>query len=86
MDNVIINFNNSSDLKTEIDALIQNLKKQRDDIVPTHCSICNLSFVDDDICRINLKCNHIFHQECIDVWYCNNYNCPICNQLIDINL
>ena len=47
------------------------------------CSICNDSFKEDDICRINNKCNHYYHQTCIDKWYISNTKCPICNQTID---
>ena len=47
------------------------------------CSICNEDFKDDDICRINIKCNHYYHQLCIDQWYLNNDKCPICNQYLD---
>ena len=45
----------------------------------TKCSICNENFKDDDICRINNRCNHHYHQVCIDQWYLDNDKCPICN-------
>ena len=28
-----------------------------------------------------IKCNHIFHPECIDKWLCeHSYKCPICRE------
>ena len=43
------------------------------------CTICLISlenYVDVPISK--LKCNHIFHNYCIEEWCKNNQNCPIC--------
>ena len=49
------------------------------------CPICNEKYLNLDICRLNKKCKHFFHSHCIDKWYINNTNCPICNVNIEIN-
>ena len=42
------------------------------------CSICMTKFADDDDISI-LKCNHIFHEDCIKEWLKEyNYRCPVC--------
>lgn len=43
------------------------------------CSICFDKFLDEDICR-ELKCNHIFHQKCIDPWLSEHTSCPVCRE------
>ncbi|CAL1295024.1 unnamed protein product [Larinioides sclopetarius] len=41
------------------------------------CSLCaNTIFREGQIKR--LRCNHAFHQSCIDMWLNGNRNCPIC--------
>ncbi|GBM47725.1 hypothetical protein AVEN_59570-1 [Araneus ventricosus] len=41
------------------------------------CPICLCaSFRQDQIKR--LRCSHVFHQSCIDIWLRNNRNCPLC--------
>lgn len=44
------------------------------------CHICNELFTENCIFRKNIKCEHYFHQGCIDTWYAENHKCPICNQ------
>jgi len=46
------------------------------------CHICNELFTKNCILRRNIKCEHYFHQGCIDTWYAENHKCPICNQNI----
>lgn len=42
------------------------------------CSICMTNFDDDEIISI-IKCNHIFHEECIKEWLKEySYKCPVC--------
>ena len=44
------------------------------------CTICLCEFEENDNLRI-IKCNHAFHQECIDKWLLeNSYKCPICRK------
>ena len=42
------------------------------------CAICLEEYNDEDKVRI-LKCDHGYHQDCIDKWLTNcNYKCPVC--------
>ena len=44
------------------------------------CHICNEEYTMYDICRKIENCGHYYHSDCIDNWFINNKNCPICNQ------
>lgn len=44
------------------------------------CPIC-LDKYNNDI--INLKCNHIFHENCIKKWYEKSLLCPVCREDTD---
>lgn len=41
------------------------------------CSICLETFKKGDKISIT-KCNHIFHKNCINVWFINKKICPLC--------
>jgi hypothetical protein len=43
------------------------------------CSICFEQFNDDEECR-ELKCNHMFHQKCVDTWLAEHVTCPVCRE------
>jgi hypothetical protein len=43
------------------------------------CGIC-LDYMDDKITI--LKCNHIFHESCINEWLSSNDTCPYCRTVI----
>ena len=45
------------------------------------CVICQEKPDFGDILRL-LECNHTFHIECIDTWFCDNKTCPVCKQEI----
>lgn len=42
-----------------------------------NCSICLEEYKKNDNVNI-LKCNHIFHIHCLNLWLCNNSTCPLC--------
>ena len=45
------------------------------------CTICLEEFnFDEEL--IKLKCNHIFHKECLKPWLDNKKKCPICRENI----
>ena len=48
---------------------------------PDVCSICyeEITHRTSDL----LECNHLFHKECIDKWFENNYTCPICRYEVE---
>jgi hypothetical protein len=44
------------------------------------CTICIEPYEESEKIR-TLKCSHIFHKECIDLWkYNGNKRCPLCNE------
>lgn len=47
-----------------------------------NCSICLLELCEDFITVT--KCNHIFHNKCLDKWIENKNECPLCRGPIDI--
>ncbi|KAG0494656.1 hypothetical protein HPP92_005650 [Vanilla planifolia] len=42
------------------------------------CAICLNEFEDDETIRLLPKCDHVFHQECIDAWLATHVTCPVC--------
>jgi hypothetical protein len=48
--------------------------------VNNKCTVCQACFEGEDDTRI-LKCNHVYHTDCIDNWLTNyNYLCPCCRE------
>ena len=42
------------------------------------CTICMMKFEEEDMVS-KLKCNHIFHEDCIKEWLKEySYKCPVC--------
>jgi len=46
------------------------------------CAVCLSEFEADDSLRLLPKCKHIFHLECIDVWFQSHSTCPLCRAAI----
>ena len=68
-------FNDNNIQQNPIDNL-QSLiitNEQPDDI----CTICLEEFKFNEELK-KLKCNHIFHKECLEPWLNNKRKCPIC--------
>ncbi|KAG0327167.1 hypothetical protein BGZ99_008257 [Dissophora globulifera] len=63
-DNVIDNIPHHTLTNEELDA-------------KTECSVCKDEFVQEDIC-LQLKCRHIFHEDCIKPWLKTSGTCPTC--------
>ncbi|KAL8232487.1 hypothetical protein R6Q57_002265 [Mikania cordata] len=42
------------------------------------CSVCLSELEQGEKARILPKCNHVFHAECIDMWFHSHSTCPIC--------
>ena len=64
--------------KDDLEALRVNLHKnfETKDKCDT-CAICIDKFKEEDVCR-ELKCQHLFHKDCIDHWLDTNIKCPVC--------
>ena len=46
------------------------------------CSICQEILTPHSIVRQINRCNHFFHQACIEQWLCEHSSCPLCMQSI----
>ncbi len=45
------------------------------------CLVCLCDFEIKDVARKLVKCNHLFHKECIDQWLTTGRNsCPLCRE------
>ena len=62
---------------------LQNLMKDSELLVCSKSTICvvcqDYTTCKKDVVR-KLNCNHIFHANCIDKWFCENIKCPLCNK------
>ncbi len=60
---------------------ISELKSlDKNDNCNSNCSICMDSYKEKDNI-VMLKCNHYYHEECIENWLCNQkVTCPICRK------
>ena len=49
------------------------------------CSICLDNLYDEEECKeiIKIKCNHMFHKECLEPWLIKQRNCPLCKTKIN---
>jgi hypothetical protein len=66
---------NSVSLTDTFSNLDDEIKKKFDT-----CPICFDDFKSENVVR-KIKCNHIFHQSCIDPWLLNeSYKCPVCRE------
>lgn len=50
------------------------------------CAICLLEFEDDHVIRLVNKCCHVFHQDCIDLWFEMHKTCPVCRRNLELLL
>ncbi len=46
--------------------------------VHRECAVCLSEFELEDSLRLLPKCKHVFHLECIDVWFQSHSTCPLC--------
>lgn len=42
------------------------------------CAICRNTYVETDIIRKLNSCEHFFHARCVEEWFRNHSNCPVC--------
>ncbi|KAK9056529.1 hypothetical protein SSX86_023891 [Deinandra increscens subsp. villosa] len=50
--------------------------------VEVECSVCLCELEQGDKTRVLPKCNHVFHAECIDMWFHSHSTCPVCRNLV----
>ena len=67
-----------SDLRNSDEENIES--KENDEDTPETCSICQESLTPHSIIRQIDRCNHLFHQECIEKWLSEHAICPLCMQ------
>tara|TARA_B110001454_G_C12549691_1_gene363032 strand:+ start:9 stop:758 length:750 start_codon:yes stop_codon:yes gene_type:complete len=48
--------------------------------VDEKCSIC-LEIFRDSMVLAKIRCNHLFHLDCINKWFDVNFTCPLCKQI-----
>ncbi|XP_021768548.1 RING-H2 finger protein ATL29-like [Chenopodium quinoa] len=60
-----------------------SVKDYRRDKYGLECAICLCEFDDDDVLRLLTTCCHVFHQECIDLWFESHKSCPVCRRNLD---
>ncbi|XP_043717623.1 RING-H2 finger protein ATL29-like [Telopea speciosissima] len=56
------------------------VKDLRQDKCGLECAVCLAEFEDDDELRLLTVCNHVFHPDCIDLWFGNHNTCPLCRR------
>ncbi len=42
------------------------------------CAVCLSDFEEEDDLRLLPGCKHVFHKDCIDVWFQSHSTCPLC--------
>ncbi|KAL2653677.1 hypothetical protein R1flu_021805 [Riccia fluitans] len=56
-------------------SLVKGLKGGKD---LSECAVCLSEFEEDEVLRLLPKCGHLFHPECIDMWFFSHSTCPLC--------
>ncbi|KAF8379063.1 hypothetical protein HHK36_028490 [Tetracentron sinense] len=59
------------------------VKDLRQDTCGLECAVCLTEFEDEDVLRLLTVCNHVFHPECIDLWFGSHKTCPVCRKNLD---
>jgi hypothetical protein len=52
-----------------------------EEVNETGCSICGMEDLKIEDLKV-LKCNHVWHRDCINRWFNKNYSCPLCRNTI----
>jgi E3 ubiquitin-protein ligase ATL6/9/15/31/42/55 len=55
--------------------VVKSLKGGKEDL---KCSVCLEKFAEDESLHLLPKCSHVFHSECIDVWFLSHSTCLLC--------
>lgn len=68
--------------------VISDLKYQKETHVKeigTECPVCLSVFADGEEVRQLCVCKHSFHSSCINMWFKDHSNCPICRANITVD-
>lgn len=81
-DSLKFNIHNNNNNDLYINYNIKKTKhykkiKNNDPIIGDICNICHNEFQSGQF-KKHLKCNHVFHNKCIDEWLKIKPNCPNC--------
>ena len=57
--------------------------KNEDDNLNDSCCICLEKFKENEQLK-KLKCNHVFHKNCMINWFIEKMECPICRNNISV--
>jgi hypothetical protein len=85
-----INITSFLDQRVDVAPNSEEIRNATSIITPTrnmtdNCAICQDEMLSgQELRRIN-HCNHMYHRECIDVWFNRNVHCPTCRHDIRIN-
>lgn len=60
------------------------VKDYRKEKYGLECAICLIEFKDEDLLRLLTSCCHVFHQECIDLWFESHKTCPVCRRNLNL--
>lgn len=84
---VCIHIYNKQNLKKELKIIAPTRKiKSNDPIITNHdtCIVCMENYHVGEFKR-ELPCHHIFHKKCIDKWFVEKLDCPLCKEVIFVN-
>lgn len=51
-----------------------------------NCAVCLCELVEGEKAKVLPKCNHAFHVDCIDMWFRSHATCPLCRNLVAVEL
>lgn len=58
-------------------------KEGEEDAPPPECAVCLCEFERRDQGRVLPACAHVFHAECIDMWFQSHSTCPLCRAPVE---
>lgn len=80
---IVENNNRSNEMERReelIDVILgSNVLTIEDDLQHIRCSIC-LKDIEVGDTYTSLRCDHMFHTDCIRTWFCIKTNCPLCRE------
>lgn len=61
-----------------LNSLPISIFNSKEDGFDLECSVCLSEVVEGEKVRVLPKCNHMFHIDCIDMWFHSHSTCPLC--------